>query len=643
MGQTTPRHQLQEGDVTLEVDVKNPEDLPGPRPTSNPLLRRWDSTLTIASAVLLIAMVSASVLQVFMRYVLNRPLAWPEEFSRWVFLWLVMVGSAIITLRGGHIRMPMFAHMLPKATRPYTDLLAILLSALALSIVGVLGWELMLTTTSHSIVGSISYRWLYLSLPVGAVLSLISLLRSNVDRIPLPGVIATVLAGAALGPALIQFTRATYLVVFDPTTLSLVASVLFLILGAPVAHSLLLGAAIAFFAGGLPSVVVANQFASQISTNFTMLAIPFFIFMGALMNAGGITTAIIDLAMRFVGHIRGGLGQVNILASTILGGLSGSSSADSAMVAKLLAPDMTRAGYPKAFTGALTAVGSITTTLIPPSISFLLYASLAGVSVGGLFMAGVIPGLIFAAALMAAVYFLTGTVYPKVKTEPVATWAERGRSVLRSLPALVLPLGILMLLRGGAVTATEAGAVACVFALVIGVAFYRKLNMRSLWESAKSSAADTAVIMFLLAASGPLSWILIAEQVPARIARLLVNIANPTILMIGIVVFLVVIGLILEPPPAQVLVVPILAPIAQQAGIDLTWLGVVLVLTVMMGQITPPVGGLVFIVAAVVKANVSEVFWECRWLYIPIFAVIAILVAVPDLALWLPRVLGFGV
>jgi C4-dicarboxylate transporter DctM subunit len=312
------------------------------------------------------------------------------------------------------------------------------------------------------------------------------------------------------------------------------------------------------------------------------------------------------------------------------------------MVAKLLVPPMERAGYPRAFAAALTAMGSITTTMIPPSISLLLYASLAGVSVGALFMAGVIPGLIFAGALMITVWLLAGRVYPGIRAEDRATWSAKGRALTYALPALVLPLGVLMLLRGGAVTATEAGAVACLFAITIGAAVYRKSSWGSMWQAAKESANDTAVILFLLAASGPLAWLMIAEQIPATVARSLEGIDNQATLMVLIVAFLLVIGLVLEPPPAMVLVVPILAPIAEAAEMNLVWLGVVLVLTIMLGQITPPVGGLIFIAAGVVRAKVAAVYWEARWLYIPVLLVLALLVLLPALSLWLPNVLGFG-
>lgn len=627
---------------TVVEQLGESEELPGARPARLRVLRQFDRLIDTAAALLLIAMVAVSVVQVFLRYVLNSPLPWPEEMARWAFLWLVMLGCVTVTRTGAHIRMSMFVHMLPKGTRPYTDLMGIALSAAALALIGWLGLNLMDQTTATSISGQISYRWLYLALPVGALLSIANLLRSDVRHLPRVAVYGSVVSGAVVAWIVLEGVPLSYLVVLDPTTVSLVSSMLLIALGAPVAHALLLGAAIAFAAGGLPDVVVANHFASQVSMNFTLLAIPFFILMGALMNAGGITTAIVGLAMNFVGHLRGGLGQVNIATSTLLGGLSGSSSADSAMVSKLLVPSMEKSGYPRAFAAALTAMGSITTTLIPPSISFLLYASLAGVSVGALFMAGIVPGVIFAAALMIAVRFLVGTIYPTVHPTERSRWTARIRALGGALPALALPLGILMLLRGGVVTATEAGAIACVFALIIGFAIYRKSSIKGTWRAVEESARDTAVILFLLAASGPLAWLLIAEQVPVTVARALDGVDNKIVLMALIVLFLLVVGLILEPPPAMVLVVPILAPIAQAAEIDLVWLGVVLVLSIMLGQITPPVGGLIFIVAGVTRARVSSVYWEARWLYIPVGVVLVLLTLIPALSLWLPGVMGFA-
>jgi tripartite ATP-independent transporter DctM subunit len=621
------------------VDVD--ERLPGAPPSTSKWWRSFDAVVDGASALLLVVMVAITCAQIFFRYVLNHPLPWPEEAARWAFLWLVMLGCVTATRLGSHIRMTTLVHRLPMSTRGSTDLIGIGLSAAALAVIAYLGIGLMSATTALAVNLGVSYSWLYLALPVGAGLSLIALARAEVRSTFRGAVLVSMALGIGLAVLVVTFVGNSILVIFDTTGLALVACLLLMLLGAPVAHALLLGSAIAYAAGGLPDQVIASNFASSISTNFVMLAIPFFVLMGALMNASGITRALVRVAVAFVGHWRGGMGQVNVATSTLLGGLSGSSSADTAMVAKTLVKPMEKTGYSRESAGAITAAAAVTATLLPPSISFLLYASLAGVSVGALFMAGVIPGLTYAAMLMVAVWWLSGRGKSKVDSVGRASGRERLTSLLYAVPAFLLPIGVLMLLRAGAVTATEAGAAACVFAVVLGFFVFRELKPAGAWEATLESARDTGVILFLLAASGPLAWLLIAEQIPAQLAELLAGWENTTLLMLGIVLFLLVIGLILEPPPAMVLIVPVLAPLAEAAGLNLIHLGVVLVLTIMIGQLTPPVGGLVFIAASITKAKVDGVFWEMRWLYIPMAIVLILLVLIPGLSLWLPELAGF--
>jgi tripartite ATP-independent transporter DctM subunit len=624
-----------------EAAVDPDEQLPGAPAPKYRIVALADRATDAAAAVLLTGMVLVTTLQIIMRYVFNSPLPWPEEVARWAFLWLVMIGCITATRIGSHIRMTMFVNMLPKSTRPYSHLVGIMLSAASLAFIAYLGIRLMNATTAVSVNLSVSYSYLYLAVPVGAVLSLIVLARAVVPGVPRWAVLAAVAVGAVLALVIGLFVSRSILIIFDATTVGIIASLVLMALGAPIAHALLLGSVIAFESGGMPDLVVANNFASSISTNFVMLAIPFFVLMGALMNASGITAALIRVAVAFVGHWRGGLGQVNIATSTLLGGVSGSSSADTAMVAKTLVTPMEKSGYSREFASAVTATASITATLLPPSISFLLYASLAGVSVGAIFMAGIIPGFLYAICLMLAVWWLSGRGKNAVARMAKAPRRERLVSLAYAIPAFALPIGILLLLRAGAVTATEAGAAASVLALLLGFIVFRKLSWKGVWEAAVESTKDTAIIMFLLAASGPLAWLLIAERIPAQLATALEPVKNHTLLLIGIVIVLIIIGLILEPPPAMVLIVPVLAPVAEAAGLDLIQLGVILVLTIMIGQLTPPVGGLVFIAASITKTSVAKVFWETRWLYIPMGIVLLLLVLVPALTQWLPSLSGY--
>lgn len=637
--------------VVTAIDVRVGEPAAGdiPYEIENPRapaartrwVRAFDGVQDAASAVLLLTMVVAASVQVVTRYAFDRPLPWPEELARWAFLWLVMLGAATATRLGAHIRMNLLADRLGVRGRRLLDLVDVSLSATALALVGYLGVLLMRATSIVSVNLGISYAWLYLALPVGAVLALLALVRVQVTGASRSAVPLAVLVGVVLAVVATEVVQRSILVVVDTTTLSLIVSLLLIIVGVPIAHALLLGAYVAFQAGGLPDGVVGNAFASTMSTNFVLLAIPFFVLMGALMNAGGVTAALVGVARTFAGHLRGGLGQVNVVTSMLLGGLSGSSSADTATVTKTLVGEMERSGYRRDFACAITATAAITATLIPPSISFLIYASLAGVSVGAVFMAGVLPGILYVVALMVTLWLVTGHGGYRVEPDARASWSERGRSLLFAVPALMLPLGILMMLRAGAVTATEAGAIASVFAAVLGLLMYRRLRPRNGWHAMLESARDTAVILFLLAASAPLAWLLIAEQLPVRLAESLEGVDSPVLLLGGIVVLLLIIGVFLEPPPAMVLIVPVIAPLAEAAGIDLVHLGVVLVLTIMVGQLTPPVGGLVFITAAIAKEQASKVFWATRWLYVPIAVVLALLVLIPSLSLLLPRLAGF--
>lgn len=603
--------------------------------------RRLDRLQDGVAGLLLLVMVVAATVQVTTRYVFSSPLPWPEELARWAFLWLVMVGAATATRLGAHIRMNLVGGWLPPAGQRRLEVVNLALSAAALGLVGYLGVLLMTETTLTSVNLGISYAWLYLALPIGAALSVLALTRVRLPGIGRRSVIVAVLVGLVVAVGVGELVERSILVVVDPTLTSLVACLALILMGVPIAHALLLGTFIAFQAGFLPDIAVATQFASSMSTNFVLLAIPFFVLMGALMNAGGLTVAMVRVARAAVGHWRGGLGQVNVLTSTLLGGVSGSSSADAATVTKTMVGQMERAGYRRDFACALTSTAAITGTLIPPSISFLIYASLAGVSVGALFMAGVVPGLVFAASLMLAVWALSRFGDNKVAAGQRASWTERGRACLGAAPALALPVGILALLRAGVVTATEAGAVACLVAGLLGWLVYRRLRPGNSWEAVLESARDTAVILFLLAASAPLAWLLISEQLPVRLAEALGEWENPTLVLVGIVVVLLLVGIFLEPPPAMVLMVPVLTPLALAVDLDLVHLGVVLVFTIMVGQLTPPVGGLVFITAAIAREKASRVFWATRWLYVPIVAVLSLLVFVPALSLLLPQIAGF--
>lgn len=605
-------------------------------------LGRWLDRVTEAiTATLLVLIVAVTSLQVLMRYLFNAPLSWPEELALWSFLWLVMFGAAAVTKTAGNIRVDAVLGVLPTRLRVVAEWVVVAMMALILTLLGYLGVGLMRGTSMVAINLSIPYGVLYLAVPLGTGLALINLARSHVPGL---GQLAIALA-TAFGIVLaapVHLYLGDLLDEINPTLVGIGSLLTLISLGVPIAHALLLSAYVAFQAGGLPNVVIANHFASTMSTNFVLLAIPYFILMGAFMNAGGVTRVLIDFANVLVGHWRGGLAQVNVLTSALMGGLSGSSSADTAMTTKTLVPQMERSGYERSFACAITAASSVTANLLPPSITLLIYASLASQSVGALFMAGILPGLLLALTLMVTVWLLARSKSLNVAVAVRPAWHERGQKALRAAPALALPLVILMMLRGGAVTPTEAGAIACIYALLLGVALYRELNLRNMISAIRDTGRDTAVILFLIASSAPMAWLVIAEGIPQDLAATLgQSVTSPELLMAGLVGLMLVVGFFLEPPPAMVILVPVMLPVAKAVGIDPVHFGIVVVTTVMFGQLTPPVGGLVFITSAIADIPVFRIFWALRWIYVSMAFFLVILALVPSISLMLPDLLGF--
>lgn len=611
------------------------------RPTAAWFVVALDTVISGLTAMLLILIVSVTTIQVAMRYLFNAPLPWPEELTLWAFLWLVMLGIASATRDAGHIRVDALIGALPSTFRCLAELFVVALTALSLALLGYLGISLARGTTMTSINLAVPYAYLYLAIPAGAALALLNLARARVAGVArAPTLLAVVIGIAVAGP--VHQNLGSMLDGANPTLLGVTALIGFIMIGVPIAHSLLLGAYGAFQAGMLPSVVIANHFASTMATNYVLLAIPFFILMGALMNVGGVTRTLIDAANVLVGHWRGGLAQVNVLTSALMGGLSGSSSADTATTTKTLVPQMERSGYDRGFACAITASSSITANLLPPSITLLIYASLASQSVGALFMAGIIPGVLLTLTLMLLVWALARSGTFRVEAAPRAEWRTRARTLIGAAPALALPIVIVMMLRGGAVTPTEAGAMACIYALALGAVVYRGLRPAATWRAVCEAGRETAVILFLVAASAPMAWMVVVEGVPQLlVATLGEMVTNPSLMILGLIGVMLLVGFFLEPPPAMVILVPILLPLAQAVGIDPVHLGVVVVATVMVGQLTPPVGGLVFITAAIAKIGVLQVFWALRWIYVVLAMLLAVLALVPAVSLMLPRLFGF--
>lgn len=607
----------------------------------------FDRFLDGVCVFLLIVMSISTLAQVFFRYVFIGLIGigalpiWTEEFSRWVFVWMIFLGMAVAVRRGAHIRINMFLLWMPPRLREGFELAinaVVVATCLALL---TYGWEYASRTTSFTPALQWDLKWEYIAVPVGAAISLYYLVLQNLSKwSPRWAGVASLAAGVAIylvfniGPGL------DFLAEQSTSTILLVAGLGLLLVGVPVAFALLFSAFLAFWPkGDLQTLAAASSLVNAVDA-FILLAIPFFIIAGELMNEGGITMALVRFADTLVGHIRGGLGQVSIVTNTFMAGLSGSSVADAAGTGKILVPAMVAQGYDPGFAASIIASASILANIIPPSISMLIYGPLAGVSIGALFIAGVIPGLILAGSLMIVCYILAGR-YGHGANPTRAPISKILSSLRHSLWALGMPVIIVFGIRGGIFTPTEASSIAALYSLIVGLAVYKGLRMQVLLDKFMESMLQTVTIMTIIGASAPFAYLLVIEQVPQMIAAQFSSLAsNPMLLLLLLNVFLLLVGLPLEPTPAMVILVPILIPIITAAGINPVHFGIVMIINLMIGSLTPPVGVLVFITAGVSKVPVHEIFFKVIPFELAMIAALLLITYLPFTTLWLPSVIG---
>lgn len=403
---------------------------------------------------------------------------------------------------------------------------------------------------------------------------------------------------------------------------------------------MVLGVVMTTWTGGLLPTPAIMQNMVAGSSKFILLAIPFFLTTGYLLNIGGLSNRLIDFASALFGHFRGGLAQVNVFNSVLVGGISGSSGADAASTTKVLVPQMVARGFAPDFTCAVTAASSILPNVLPPAIAMLVYASVSNVSIAKLFVAGILPGLLIAAALMVCnTVMARKRGYEEAGTR--ASCAVVRRTFLRALPALVIAVVVLGCIRFGITTATEAGVMALVWAFILGKFVFREYSWRQLGESLAECCVDSALIGFLIAASVPFAWILIADGLPQQLVGLTQDYAlGPMALILVVVVTLFVAGMFLDLTPAILIAAPLFLPLLTAAGFDPVQVGIIMIINLQLGGVTPPVGILVFITAQISRTSPQAVFREVIPFAAAIVVVLALVCAVPALTLGLWSVLG---
>lgn len=411
-------------------------------------------------------------------------------------------------------------------------------------------------------------------------------------------------------------------------------------LGMPVAMAIgLAGFAFFVLSDTVPVSIAVQQIATQ-SQSFPLLAVPFFVLAGHMMNKTGITQRLIECSNVLVAWMAGGLAQVCILLSTLMGGISGSAVADAAMEARMLGPEMLRRGYSKGFTCAAIAVGSLITATIPPSLGLILYGYVGNVSVGRLFLAGVIPGLMMMVGLMLVVWIIARRrgYQPATKElpKPRAVW----RAVVDAKWALLFPVALLLGIRGGVFTPSEIGAFAVIYAALVGIFLHKELTWKGFEEALSESVLDVGIIMFIILMSGPVGYAIIFEQTPQVMAEWLLGVSNsPTVIVLLILAFLFVLGTALESTVMVLLLTPIFVPIVTKLGVDPVHFGIVMMSIVTLGSMTPPVGPAMFAVCSILDTSMEEFTRESLPFVAMICLIIVVLVLSPGVVLWLPNLL----
>lgn len=416
-----------------------------------------------------------------------------------------------------------------------------------------------------------------------------------------------------------------------------------MVLGLPVAVAMCLTSVVTLVLLGQTEILsVMGQRMYSSTTAFPLLAIPFFILAGNLMNTGGMTERIFRFAHSLVGHFKGGLGQVNVLGSMVFAGMSGSALADAMGLGAIEVKAMVKSGYQPRFAAAVSAASATIGPVIPPSIPLVIYGSMSGVSVGALFLGGLVPGILMGVAMMVTVYIIAvKRNYPR---EPRATAHEVVRALLGGLAAIATPALIMGGILSGIFTPTEASVAASIYALFLGLTVYRELHWADLPEILWDTVRQTAQVMFIVAAAGLFGWLLIYLRVPdALIAWLSALSGNPLVVLIIINVILLMLGCFMEGIAIMLLTIPIFMPIIGQLGINPIHFGVLMTLNLMLGLLTPPVGMVLYAMSSVARVPMMVLAKELVPFLVSLFVVLALITAVPVLVTWLPDlIMGAG-
>lgn len=398
-------------------------------------------------------------------------------------------------------------------------------------------------------------------------------------------------------------------------------------LNIPIAYALM-GSALFYFVfinTSMPMEMVIQQFVTSVES-FPYLAVPFFIMLGSVMNYSGISEALMDFANTLVGHTRGGLAQVNVLLSALMGGISGSANADAAMQSKILVPEMVKKGFSKPFSAAVTAASSAVSPVIPPGTNLILYAIIAGVTVGDMFLAAYTPGILMTISMAITVAIISRKRDYKPSRDKIASVKEIFVDFIKSIWALLIPFGIILGMRFGVFTPTEAGGIAVLFSLIVGFFVYRKLKWEHIPIILKDTVKGTGAVIIIIASAKVFGYYLTLERIPQMITEVLMNMTDsPFVLLMVINLMLLVIGMFIEGGAALVILAPLLVPAVKALGVDPVHFGMIFIVNIMIGGLTPPFGSMMFTVCSIIGVTLEDFVKEV-WPFIVALLVVLLLV-----------------
>lgn len=572
------------------------------------LLRGLDAAISNLAGLLLAALIVIILGNVTARYIFNYSLTWAAELAQWLFIYVIFLGIPLAERAGLHLSITLLVERLPDRLRLAVEIVAKILVAYTMILV-IFGADMLIAGIGGTNVALGVPGWLkFVLIPIAAGVALLYIALSGLEK------------GRARWRGLFEVAAAAalYLVLNDrewialpelnPAAAMAGSFAVGLAIGIPVAFAMLLSVFVSTMVGGfLPPAAIMQNMVNG-SSKFLLLAIPFFITAGALMNRGGLTTYLIDFAHKLVGHFRGGMGQVNVFSSFLYGGISGSSYSEAALGSKLLVPQMVRRGYPADLACAITASAAVLPNIIPPSIALLILAAVSNLSVGDLWLAGVGPGVLMTVCLMVMVLVVVRARNLDEHGKRAGA-AERLNAFVRALPVLVLAVIILGGIRFGVVTPTEAGVLAVAYSLVLGMAVYRNYNLAELWTTIRESAVEAALIGLLIGSAAPFAFVLVSQQVPQDItATILAISADPILVLLIVNVLLLAFGMALDIGAAILILTPLILPLMTKLGYDPVHVGLIIVVNLMIGGLTPPVGMLAFVTSTVSRTPVHKIF-----------------------------------